>query len=93
MGSNEELSDDQLESQDTGDEQSEYKFIAKRVKQYLEILEKPQLPRKKRRSKRPLRKLSQSTAVWKNHDLESTNEKVGQHVNKTEEEIRQEQNR
>ncbi|XP_044744208.1 uncharacterized protein LOC123306313 [Coccinella septempunctata] len=43
MASDEELSDSQLESQDT----DECKFIAERVKQYSEILEKSQLPAKK----------------------------------------------
>ncbi|KAF5300534.1 hypothetical protein FQR65_LT09155 [Abscondita terminalis] len=47
MTSDEELSEDQFDSQDTDNEQSEYKFIAERVKQYPEILEKSQLPAKK----------------------------------------------
>lgn len=47
MASDEELSDSQVESQGTAEEQSECKFIAERVEQYPEILEKSQLPTKK----------------------------------------------
>lgn len=47
MASDEELSDGQLELVDTSDEQSECKYIAERVKQYPEILEKSQLPAKR----------------------------------------------
>lgn len=57
MASDEELSDDQLESQNTENEQSQCKFIAERVKHFPEILEKSQLPAKKAKKQTAIEKV------------------------------------